>query len=206
MRRARRAPIRSRRCAVSSRSSASTRKASSISMATRSACCRRPRPRRVRQVVEEEWGVGPDPQLERPPGWITLSQRIADKIARADRRRTRRSGGRRFDLGQSLQGPERGDRHCRRSAEASGEGGPNRTGPQSHRLRAHQLSHRSLHRRHPRARARASSWCSSIADEIAAQLDDRLAILMLTHVNYRTGRMHRHGRADARGARCRRAS
>jgi kynureninase len=27
-------------------------------------------------------------------------------------------------------------------------------------------------------------------DEIAAQLDDRLAVLMLTHVNYRTGRMH----------------
>jgi len=27
-------------------------------------------------------------------------------------------------------------------------------------------------------------------DEIAAWLDDRLAILMLTHVNYRTGRMH----------------
>jgi kynureninase len=27
-------------------------------------------------------------------------------------------------------------------------------------------------------------------DEIAAQIDDRLAVLMLTHVNYRTGRMH----------------
>jgi kynureninase len=27
-------------------------------------------------------------------------------------------------------------------------------------------------------------------DEIPAQLDDRLAVLMLTHVNYRTGRMH----------------
>ena len=32
----------------------------------------------------------------------------------------------------------------------------------------------------------------------------RLAILMLTHVNYRTGRMHRDGRGDARGARRRR--
>ena len=29
------------------------------------------------------------------------------------------------------------------------------------------------------------------ADDIAAHLDDRLAILLLTHVNYRTGRMHR---------------
>jgi kynureninase len=28
------------------------------------------------------------------------------------------------------------------------------------------------------------------ADEIEAQLDDRLAVLMLTHVNYRTGRIH----------------
>ena len=28
------------------------------------------------------------------------------------------------------------------------------------------------------------------ADEMAAQLDERLAILLLTHVNYRTGRMH----------------
>ena len=29
------------------------------------------------------------------------------------------------------------------------------------------------------------------ADELASHLDDRLAILMLTHVNYRTGRMYR---------------
>jgi kynureninase len=29
------------------------------------------------------------------------------------------------------------------------------------------------------------------ADEIPAQLDDRLAVLMLTHVDYRSGRMHR---------------
>jgi kynureninase len=29
------------------------------------------------------------------------------------------------------------------------------------------------------------------ADDLPAHLDDRLAVLMLTHVNYRTGRMHR---------------
>jgi kynureninase len=31
------------------------------------------------------------------------------------------------------------------------------------------------------------------ADEIPAQLNDQLALLMLTHVNYRTGRVHRMG-------------
>ena len=34
--------------------------------------------------------------------------------------------------------------------------------------------------------------------EIASHLDDRVAILMLTHVNYRTGRMHRHARVTER--------
>jgi kynureninase len=42
------------------------------------------------------------------------------------------------------------------------------------------------------------------AEEIDAQLDDRLAVLMLTHVNYRTGRMHAMtevtARAQAAGA------
>ena len=42
------------------------------------------------------------------------------------------------------------------------------------------------------------------ADEIEAQLDETLAILMLTHVNYRTGRMHRmaglSAKAHAAGA------
>ena len=40
--------------------------------------------------------------------------------------------------------------------------------------------------------ARTASSCVLIdADDLAARFDDRLAILMLTHVNYRTGRMFR---------------
>ena len=35
-----------------------------------------------------------------------------------------------------------------------------------------------------------SSWCWPTADEIRARLTSDVAVLMLTHVNYRTGRMH----------------
>ena len=76
----RRRAIRSRRCASCSRSIASIAKASSTSTATRSACCRRARSIERRDVVESEWGAG----LIRSwntAGWITLSQRIGDKIA-----------------------------------------------------------------------------------------------------------------------------
>ncbi|NKI93017.1 kynureninase [Rhizobacter sp. SG703] len=41
------------------------------------------------------------------------------------------------------------------------------------------------------ARQRGFELVLADADEIPALIDDRLAVLMLTHVNYRTGRMHR---------------
>ena len=55
----------------------------------------------------------------------------------------------------------------------------------------------------PRRTASSCAW--STRDGIADALDDDVAVLMLTHVNYRTGRMHDMADADARRARSRRA-
>ncbi len=69
-----------RRCATSSRWRATTPRASSISTAIRLASCRRQAAARVAEVVNHEWGEG----LIRSwnsAGWITLAQRIGDKIA-----------------------------------------------------------------------------------------------------------------------------
>ena len=63
-------------------------------------------------------------------------------------------------------------------------------GAQAHRLRAQQLPDRPVHRRSAGAASAAWSWCWPSAEDLPRLLDARCAVLMLTHVNYRTGRMH----------------
>src|SRR5438045_672125 len=58
--------------------------------------------------------------------------------------------------------------------------------------RGRDLSRRQLARRAAEGRARERGLELRLveADDIPAQLDTGLAVLMLTHVNYRSGRMH----------------
>ncbi len=133
---------------------------------------------RVQAVVQQEWGQG----LIRSwnaAGWITLPQRVGDKIAR-------------------LVGVGPGELVVADStsvnlfkvlsaalsmAVASG----------SSRRRI--VSERSnfptdLYIAESLARERGFELVLCEADDLPAQLDSRCAVLMLTHVNYRTGRMH----------------
>ncbi len=134
---------------------------------------------RVRQVVEDEWGVG----LIRSwnsAGWITLSQRIGDKIARligvgpgevvvADSTSVNL-----YKILSAAIAVVKADAPHRRRIVSE------RTNFPSDLYIADAV-------------ARAHGFELTLVDgyELAAQLDDRVAILMLTHVSYRTGRMHR---------------
>ena len=134
---------------------------------------------RVRQVVEAEWGDG----LIRSwndAGWITLSQRIADKIARlvgAGRRRARRRG---LDLGEPVQGAVGRDADRRRGRRRRG------------------ASCSPTARTFPPISTSRTRWRGSTgfelrlvdADDVAAAIAGDTAVVLLTHVDYRTGRMH----------------
>ena len=138
---------------------------------------------RVQQVVTEEWGPG----LIRSwndAGWMGLPQRVGDKIAR-------------------LVGAGAGERVVADStsvnlykvlsaalsitaANASASAMPQRKVI---------LSERSnfptdLYIAEALARERGFELQLADADELPARLDERCAVLMLTHVNYRNGRMH----------------
>lgn len=133
---------------------------------------------RVQDVVSREWGR----DLVRSwntAGWINLPQRVANKIARlvgaAD--------------GELMVADSTSANLYKVLAEAlviSREQAPQRT---------HIVSERS---NFPTdlyiAEGLAAQWGFTLVlvepDEIAAHLNDDLAVLMLTHVNYRTGRMH----------------
>jgi kynureninase len=145
---------------------------------------------RVRQVVDDEWGAG----LIRSwndAGWVTLSRRIGDKIAR-------------------LIGARAGDVIVADSTSVNlykilsaaiavvvSKATSDATGAAGHEKRRNRIvSERTnfpsdLYIAESLARAHGFELVLVDADEIGAQLDDRLAILLLTHVNYRTGRMHR---------------
>ena len=133
---------------------------------------------RIKAVVESEWGVG----LIRSwnsAGWIDLGQRIADKIA-------------------TLIGAAPGEVVVADSTSVnlykvlSAAIAIQKTRP----ARAVVVSERTnfptdLYIADTLARAHGLELVLADADEIPALLDERVAVLMLTHVNYRTGRMHR---------------
>ena len=146
---------------------------------------------RVRQVVEDEWGTG----LIRSwndAGWVTLSRRIADKIARLIGARPGEvvvadstSVNLYKVLSAAIAVVERLRRRHRTPSAAH-------AGQRRNRIVSERTNFPSdLYIADSLARAHGLELVLVDADEIAAQLDDRLAILMLTHVNYRTGRMHR---------------
>lgn len=133
---------------------------------------------RVQQVVTGEWGQG----LIRSwndAGWITLPQRIGDKIARlvgAGAGEMVVADSTSVNLFKVLSA----------ALQITRADTPQRTVI---------LSERSnfptdLYIAESLARQHGCSLQLCEADEIPSLLDARTAVLMLTHVNYRTGRMH----------------
>ena len=133
---------------------------------------------RVQQVVTQEWGR----DLIRSwntAGWITLPQRVGDKIARLVGARAGElvvADSTSVNLFKVL------------SAALS-------IAQEESAQRRVILSERSnfptdLYIAEALARERGFELVLADADEIPARLDHRVAVLMLTHVNYRSGRMH----------------
>jgi kynureninase len=142
---------------------------------------------RVRQVVDDEWGAG----LVRSwndAGWVTLSQRIGDKIARLIGARAGEvivADSTSVNLYKVLSA-------AIAVVEANAEANAEKGVTQRNRIVTERTNFPSdIYIADSLARAHGFELVLVDADEIAAQLDDRLAILLLTHVNYRTGRMHR---------------
>jgi kynureninase len=133
---------------------------------------------RIAAVVEDEWGTG----LIRSwnsAGWIDLGQRIANKIAPligAGPGEVIVADSTSVNLFKVMNAAV---------AIARAQAGRSRI-----------LSERTnfptdLYIADTLARDRGLGLVLADADDIPAMLDSRVAILMLTHVNYRTGRMHR---------------
>lgn len=134
---------------------------------------------RVRQVVEDEWGLG----LIRSwnsAGWNALSQRVADKIARlvgvgpgevvvADSTSVNL-----YKVLSAAAAIARADDPSRRRLVSERSNFPT-----------------DLYIAETVARACGLELTLVDEDQIHAHLDGGVALLLLTHVNYRTGRMHR---------------
>ena len=138
---------------------------------------------RVRQVVEDEWGVG----LIRSwntAGWIDLSQRIAEKIAQLV------GAG----PGEVVVADSTSINLYKVLSAAMAIAEPAWPKP-AERLRRRLVSERSnfpsdLYIAETLALANGFELVLVDETEIPRHLNDQLAILVLTHVNYRTGHMH----------------
>jgi kynureninase len=135
-------------------------------------------PARVAQVVNEEWGHG----LIRSwnsAGWVDLPQRVGDKIARL-------VGARPGELVVADSTSVNLFKVLSAALTIAAADAPGR------KLI---LSERSnfptdLYIAEAIAAERGCELVLVQADELTARLDERVAVLMLTHVNYRTSRMH----------------
>jgi kynureninase len=133
---------------------------------------------RVQHVVTAEWGRGLITSWNQA-GWITMPQRIGDKIARlvgAAAGELVVADSTSVNLYKVLSAALS---MCREDAPA----------------RRVILSERSnfptdLYIAEALAQERGCRLVLADADELPALLDEQVAVLMLTHVNYRTGRMH----------------
>ena len=133
---------------------------------------------RVQAVVQQEWGQG----LIRSwnaAGWISLPQRVGDKIARLVG----------VGAGELVVADSTSVNLFKVLSAAMSMAAAD--GPSRRRI----VSERSnfptdLYIAESLARERGFELVLCEADDLAAQLDERAAVLMLTHVNYRTGRMH----------------
>ena len=135
-------------------------------------------PARLQEVVAAEWGGG----LVRSwntAGWIEMPQRIGDKIARlvgADDGELVVADSTSVNLFKVLSA----------ALDLARADAPERTIILSER---HNFP-TDLYIAESLARERGLALRLVEADAIPAQLDGAVAVLMLTHVNYRTGRMH----------------
>ena len=134
---------------------------------------------RLQEVVQVEWGR----DLIRSwntAGWITLSQRVGDKIAPlvgvgpgellvADS-----TSANLYKVLSTALSLSRADAPARLRVLAERSDFPS-----------------DVYIADTLCRERGLELTLLDADEISAHLDDRVAVLLLTHVNYRTGRMHR---------------
>ena len=129
---------------------------------------------RIREVVEREWGVG----LIRSwnaAGWIDLSQRIGDKIARLIG-----AGAGEVIVADST------SVNVFKALHAALAINPGRTRILSERINFPT----DLYIAETLARDRGLELVLVDRDALASHLDDRVAILMLTHANYQTGHLH----------------
>ena len=134
--------------------------------------------RRVRQVVEEEWGDGLVGSWN-AAGWIDLAQRIGDKIARLVG-----AGPGEVAVGDSTS--VNLFKVLSAAVAIAATGAPGRR-----RIVSERTSFPSdLYIAETVARAHGFELVLAGTDDLAAYLDDQLAVLLLTHVNYRTGRLH----------------
>lgn len=134
---------------------------------------------RVAAVVQDEWGAG----LIRSwntAGWIDLGQRIADKIAPLIGARSGEvvvADSTSVNLYKILSAAIA----IARSREGAGT-----------RILSERTNFPTdLYIADTLARANGFELILTDADDMATQVDESIAVLMLTHVNYRTGRMHR---------------
>ena len=136
-------------------------------------------PARVAAAVADEWGSG----LIRSwnsAGWVDLPQRVGDKIGRligADPGQTLAADSTSVNLFKVLS-----------AALAIVKSG----GDTQRRVIVSERSNFPTDLYIAESLARQHGFTLKLVepDEIAAQFDGTLAVLMLTHVNYRTGRMH----------------
>jgi kynureninase len=135
-------------------------------------------PARVQQVVQQEWGQGLIGSWNQA-GWIDLPQRVGDKIARlvgaapgqlvvADSTSVNL-----FKVLSAALSISQADAPERRVILSERSNFPT-----------------DLYIAEALARERGFTLELADADELPARLGPRVAVLMLTHVNYRTGRMH----------------
>jgi kynureninase len=133
---------------------------------------------RVRQVVEEEWGAGLIRSWNRA-GWITLADRVAAKIARivgAQPGEVAVGDSTSINLHKILSA-------ALASAHADGPG--------RHRIVSERTNFPTdLYIAASLARAHGFELALVDEPDLAGALDRGAAILLLTHVHYRTGRMH----------------
>jgi kynureninase len=136
---------------------------------------------RLREVTEAEWGEG----LIRSwntAGWISLSERIAGKIARligAAPGEVAVADSTSINLYKILSAAAACDRPKRSRAAKAGQIVSERTNFPTDLYIADTI-----------ARQHGLELVLADTAEIAERIDDRVAIVMLTHVNYRTGFMH----------------
>jgi len=136
---------------------------------------------RVQQVVRDEWGAGLIGSWN-TAGWIDLPQRVGDKIARLVG----------VGAGELLVGDSTSVNLYKvlsAALDLARIDAPARNVILSER---HNFP-TDLYIAESVARERGLELRLVDAGELAAHLDDRVAVLLLTHVNYRDGRMHAMG-------------